>query len=190
MTWWPGWNSIEGTGGWAHFWFWFGMWCFLWLGISEVIAFVYGLRKDDLIVAAQQTTAVQAKKTQDALQEQLSAADKKVANLQDQLGKTAAQVADDHSLKNRVRSLFASIDPSILRQIDSGFFDLTIRMQPPDIEQLQRLLAEPGGADIATIEGFGRSWAFTVLSNGTLGPSAPVPQQVEVIVRATKALAN
>jgi hypothetical protein len=93
MAWWPGWNSVESTNTWAHIWFWFGMWCFLWLGISEVIAFVYGLRKDHLVEITQTTANVQAQQNQEAaevrrkaevegLQTQLADADKKVADLQ------------------------------------------------------------------------------------------------------------
>jgi len=82
MTWWPGWNSAESASTWAHIWFWFGMWCFLWLGISEVIAFVYGLRKDALVEVAQQAAAIQAQQDKEALQGQLVDANKKVAKLE------------------------------------------------------------------------------------------------------------
>ena len=53
MTWWPGWNSINGTSTWGHVWFWFGIACLFLLGASEVIAYMYGLRKDELVAAAQ-----------------------------------------------------------------------------------------------------------------------------------------
>lgn len=81
MTWWPGWNSAESANTWAHLWFWLGMWCFLWLGISEVIAFMYGLRKDHLIEAAQSVATAQAKQDKDELSRQLAEADKKVGAL-------------------------------------------------------------------------------------------------------------
>jgi hypothetical protein len=54
MTWWPGWNSIEGTAAWGHFWFWFGIMCLLLLAASEIAAYRYGLRKDELVAAAEQ----------------------------------------------------------------------------------------------------------------------------------------
>lgn len=95
MTWWPGWDSIESTGGWAHFWFWFGMICFFLLGASEIVAFRYGLRKDELVAAAEVATAKQRKTDQDTadtrhaaeiggLKGQLVEADKKVSELQKQ----------------------------------------------------------------------------------------------------------
>jgi hypothetical protein len=105
-----------------------------------------------------------------------------------QLGTTSAQVAADDSLGKRMRDLFASIGLNILREIDSGHFDLTIRMQPSDIEQLQKLRERPGGGDLVSIIGFGRRWTHSIISNGTLGPSTSVPRQTEVTVKVSKAL--
>jgi hypothetical protein len=93
MTWWPGWDSIENAGTWAHFWFWFGMVCFFLLGASEIIAFRYGLRKDNLIIAREAQQAGDAKRENEraeaqrkadveGLQKQLADADKKVAELE------------------------------------------------------------------------------------------------------------
>jgi hypothetical protein len=95
MTWWPGWESAETANWWAHFWFWFGIGCFVLLGASEIVAFRYGLRKDALIEIRDQQRADQAKRDRDqaemrrkaevgALQKQVSDADKKVAELQKQ----------------------------------------------------------------------------------------------------------
>jgi hypothetical protein len=75
MAWLPGWESAQSAHTWAHFWFWFGMWCFLWLGVSEVIAFMYDLRKDHLVEATQTTAATQAQQQQDNLQRQLNDAE-------------------------------------------------------------------------------------------------------------------
>ena len=66
MTWWPGWDSIESTKGWADFYFWFGIICLVLLAISEVISHRYGLRKDELVAAAEVATSKQRKADQDA----------------------------------------------------------------------------------------------------------------------------
>lgn len=92
MTWWPGWDSIDSANAWAHFWFWFGIVCLFLLGVSEIVAFRYGLRKDTLIEMRDQEREALAKreseeaearrKTEVArLQKQLTDADKKVAEL-------------------------------------------------------------------------------------------------------------
>jgi hypothetical protein len=54
MTWWPGWDAIESAGWWVHFWFWFGIACLILLTTSEIIAYRYGLRKDQLSADEQQ----------------------------------------------------------------------------------------------------------------------------------------
>lgn len=93
MTWCPGWDSIDGAKWWSDFYFWFGIVCLFLLGISEVISHRYGLRKDELVVAAERAAGNQRKnETADAetrrkaevegLQKQLSESDKKVADLQ------------------------------------------------------------------------------------------------------------
>jgi hypothetical protein len=193
MTSWPGWNSIDSASAWAHFWFWFGIGCFFLLGASEIIAFRYGLRKDALIEIRdqqrdqdQQTAEARHRDEVATLRTQLETTSKQLETKQ--LETTSAQVAADNSLGKRVRDLFASIDPNILRQIDSGHFDLTIRMQPSDIEQLQKLREKPGGGDLVSIISFGRRWTHSTISNGTLGPSTPVPRQTEVTIRVSKAL--
>ena len=146
MTSWPGWNSIDSASAWAHFWFWFGIGCFFLLGVSEIIALRYGLRKDALIEIREQQRdqdqqATEARHNDEVatLRKQLETTSKQLETTSKQLETTSAQAAAGDSLGKRLRDLFASIDPNILRQIDSGHFDLTIRMQPSDIEQLQKL---------------------------------------------------
>jgi hypothetical protein len=93
MTWWPGWDSIANTGWWSHFWFWFGIACLFALGASEIVSHVYGLRKDELVAAAESAANTQRQADADAaetrrkedvagLQEKLSEADKRVNELQ------------------------------------------------------------------------------------------------------------
>ena len=173
---WPGWNSIEGAGAWGRFWFWFGMVCFFLLGVSEIIAFRYGLRKDVLVAIAEKAT-----KENHTIE---------VGALRAQLEQTAKQVANDHSLRNRIRALFAVIDPQILRLIDTGGTAFTVRMQPADISELQKLLAEEGGAEFVQVKGMGQHYLNATLTNGTLGPQSPVPDQTEVMIEISKGLAN
>lgn len=95
MTWWPGWDSVASTGYWSHFWFWFGIICLFALGASEIVSHVYGLRKDELVAIAERAASDQRKaydaaaeerrkSETEALQRQLTDADKKVAGLQAQ----------------------------------------------------------------------------------------------------------
>jgi hypothetical protein len=157
------------------------------LALSEILAFVYGERRDTLIETSENVAALQRQIDTNNANSRHAA---EVAALQAQIEKTAKQVADDHSVKARVRKLFASIDANILRELDGGRLELPIRMQPADIEELQKLLAEPGGAELAKIESFGRGWMHSAIVNGTLGPSSAVPQQIEVLIRALPALAG
>jgi hypothetical protein len=49
MSWWPGWNSIEGAAKWGDIFFWAGLAFLVLLAGSEVLSKVYGWRKDTLI---------------------------------------------------------------------------------------------------------------------------------------------
>jgi ClpP class serine protease len=111
MTWWPGWDSINSAGGWAHFWFWFGMVCFFLLGASEIVAFRYGLRKDELVAIAD-TNRQKEQQAADArhvteiggLKRQLAEADKKLGNLQK--GATPRKLTPDQK-----QALIAALQP-------------------------------------------------------------------------------
>src|SRR4051794_40517723 len=52
MSWWPGWNSIEGTEFWSTFHFWAGIACLLLLGFFEVLSHYYGERHSALVEIA------------------------------------------------------------------------------------------------------------------------------------------
>jgi hypothetical protein len=84
MTWWPGWDTIDGAKWWSDFYFWFGIVCLFLLGISEVISHRYGLRKDELVIAAERAAETRRKAEVEGLQKQLSESDKKVADIQSQ----------------------------------------------------------------------------------------------------------
>ncbi len=49
MSWWPGWNSIEGAAKWGDILFWAGFACLVLLASCEILSKVYGWRKDTLI---------------------------------------------------------------------------------------------------------------------------------------------
>src|ERR1700681_3692851 len=49
MTWWPGWNSIEGAARWGDIFFWAGFAFLVLLAGSEILSKVYGWRKATLV---------------------------------------------------------------------------------------------------------------------------------------------
>jgi hypothetical protein len=49
MSWWPGWNSIEGAAKWGDIFFWAGFALLILLAGCEILSKVYGWRKDTLI---------------------------------------------------------------------------------------------------------------------------------------------
>src|ERR1700730_8820424 len=49
MTWWPGWNSIEGAAKWGDIFFWTGFAFLVLLAGCEILSKVYGWRKDVLV---------------------------------------------------------------------------------------------------------------------------------------------
>jgi hypothetical protein len=58
MTWWPGWNSIEGAAKWGDIFFWAGFAFLVLLAGSEILSKVYGWRKDALIAMREDLIAV------------------------------------------------------------------------------------------------------------------------------------
>ncbi len=58
MTWWPGWNSIEGAAKWGDIFFWTGFAFLVLLAGCEVLSKVYGWRKDTLIAVRDDLIAV------------------------------------------------------------------------------------------------------------------------------------
>jgi hypothetical protein len=49
MSWFPGWDSIAGTGWWSGFFFWASIVSLIGLGVGEVISHRYSERKDELV---------------------------------------------------------------------------------------------------------------------------------------------
>jgi hypothetical protein len=187
MSWWPGWDSIESTDFWNTFYFWFGILCLLLLGISEVVSHYYGERHSILVAAADRVTIENRDQQQKKAEERHAS---EVAKLEQQLRETSNQVAEDHGLKARIRNLFASIDPQILRAIDGGATNLIIRMQPSDIDNLRKLTTEPDAATLVRIiEISGARMYNSQISNGTLGPQNAVPVQMPVEIAISRGLA-
>ena len=60
MSWWPGWNSIEGAAKWGDIFFWAGFAFLVLLVGCEALSKVYGWRKDTLIVVRDNLIAVAA----------------------------------------------------------------------------------------------------------------------------------
>lgn len=74
MSWWPGWNSIEGAAKWGDIFFWAGFAFLVLLVGCEVLSKVYGWRKDTLIVMRDDLITVAADiRTKQADQERVAA---------------------------------------------------------------------------------------------------------------------
>jgi hypothetical protein len=58
MSWWPGWNSIEGAAKWGDFFFWAGFAFLILLAGTEILSKVYSWRKDTLIAMREDLIAV------------------------------------------------------------------------------------------------------------------------------------
>jgi len=58
MSWWPGWNSIEGAAKWGDIFFWAGFALLVLLAGCEILSKVYGWRKDTLIAMRADLSAV------------------------------------------------------------------------------------------------------------------------------------
>jgi len=173
MGFFPGWDSVESTATIAHG---LHVTAVIVLGslfIAEGMALIYDSRNHRLVGIAESTRADKQKTKDDEYAAE-------VARLSTQLEQTAKQVADDRSLKNRIRRVFAAIDPQILREIDAGRTKLDIRMQPSDVTILQNLIGEPSGEKLLRIQATGRTYRSSVIMNGTLGPKDAVPLQIEV----------
>ena len=58
MSWWPGWNSIEGAAKWGDIFFWAGFALLVLLAGCEVLSKVYGWRKDNLVALRDEMTVL------------------------------------------------------------------------------------------------------------------------------------
>jgi hypothetical protein len=121
----PGWNSIETTTFLRNVFELGGIALFFVVVVFELLAYFYGHRRDFLVDEAASIAATQQIQEETATQQRHDA---EVAKLQSQLEQTRKQVAEDHSIKNRIRAVLAAVDPQILREIDAG--NLTLRADP------------------------------------------------------------
>jgi hypothetical protein len=91
MWWWPGWDSVESTSFWSHFWFWFGIGCLFMLGASEIVSHIYGLRKDELHAVAESNATEQRQRDADAAEARRIA---EVTTFQQKLGNAEKELAE------------------------------------------------------------------------------------------------
>ena len=74
MSWWPGWNSIEGAAKWGDIFFWTGFALLVLLAGCEILSKVYSWRKDTLVAMQEDLIAVARNiRTQQTDQERLAA---------------------------------------------------------------------------------------------------------------------
>jgi hypothetical protein len=74
MSWWPGWNSIEGAARWGDIFFWAGFAFLVLLAGCEILSKVYGWHKDTLIAMRDDSIAVALEmRTKQADQERVEA---------------------------------------------------------------------------------------------------------------------
>ncbi|HEY6256760.1 MAG TPA: hypothetical protein VIY51_13300 [Xanthobacteraceae bacterium] len=74
MSWWPGWNSIEGAAKWGDIFFWAGFALLVLLAGCEVLSKVYSWRKDTLVAMRDEMAALaQDVRSQQAEQERAEA---------------------------------------------------------------------------------------------------------------------
>ena len=97
---------------------------------------------------------------------------------------------EDKSIKKRIRDLFSTIDSQINKVIDNGQTDISIRMQPSDLNNLRSLIAEAGADSPVQITGTGKSCIDCTLSNGTLGPQGAVHEQMQAFLHISPSLQN
>ena len=118
MTWWPGWDSIEGAGWWSGFYFWFGIAALFVLGITEVISHRYGLRKDELVAIAE-SSGIQERTAKDAqheaeataLRQEVAAANQKAAEAAQKASSVEAKQAPRHLTNAQRQALIDALKP-------------------------------------------------------------------------------
>jgi hypothetical protein len=129
MTWWPGWDSIESTAFWSHFWFWFGIACLFALGASEIVSHIYGLRKDQLVAVAETAASAQRKSDADAaetrrkgdveaLQKQLAAAEKSAEDAQKKAASVERAAMARHLTESQQTAIFNAIAQFAGKSVD------------------------------------------------------------------------
>jgi uncharacterized protein YacL len=163
----PGWSSLDGTVYWLRL---FQVATIVLPVITGTLVFTYNKHRDTL-------SAIVAGGKEAAHANQ-------VAALKAQVDEARNQLAADHSVRNRVRSLLAAVDGRIINLIDTGTAQMIIRMPVGDLRRLQILLDEPDGQQLAAIAEIGAIGTPTI-NNGSLGTTAAVEQApIHLIVHA------
>jgi hypothetical protein len=94
MAWLPGWDSIDGAKSWGDLYFWFGIACLFLLGASEILSHYYGVRKDELVAAAESGLNEERAKKDAQYEDQLRSAQKAADDATMKAAQLAAQSAD------------------------------------------------------------------------------------------------
>lgn len=169
MSWLPGWDSVEESGWWGNFHFWFGIVCLFLLCVTEVLSHLYGLRKDNLVSANEINVSDQHTKETNAIRKQLEDAEQVATEAQQKIAKLQRQ-SEPRSISNDEKSALAvAISPFVGQKI--VVFDL---------------LGDTEGAALASglIESIRRAgWddgGGTGLTQGIF--TGPQPVGVEVII--------
>jgi len=81
------------------------------------------------------------------------------------------------TLKDRVRTQLKEVDRRIPGMLDAAPGPQRVRMTPEDLQALQQLLREPGGAALLSVNVL-RHIYDDAIDNGSLGPTNALPDQV------------
>ena len=96
----------------------------------------------------------------------------------------------DYSPHRKIRDFLNLLDTRILSLVSQGQAELNVRMQPNDVAKLNSLILEAGSSPGIQIQGLGRKFIDSAVMNGSLGPSQPVHEQTEVLIKVDKSLTD
>jgi hypothetical protein len=93
MSWWPGWNSVQGAARWEDIFFWVGIAFLVLLAGSEIISKFYGWRKDELIAVAEGIRANRQREEDAQREQEAASARAEVRSAHDELERLKARSA-------------------------------------------------------------------------------------------------
>jgi hypothetical protein len=180
MTLWPDWNSLTSVKAWHTVFEIAGIGILALLVGAEILAYTFGKRQEVLAEQAERIRVAAEQQRYDNAERRHA---EEVATLRAKLDEATSQVTDDHSLKGRIRRLFDSVDPQIVREIDGGSTELAVRMPIGALQSLAQLLREDGAEELLKASQTGKTWGPGVtINNGSLGPQGSGASQYEIRV--------